>query len=103
MYLLKEELKKGKNIFLIILLTILLTIPLGSYVYHRSLYYIIIILVIIPITFYRIIRSDTLEKKFYLKWEKKRKKGRLYNMTSSFLRTIFTMIIIVISSQYIVD
>lgn len=103
MQLLIQEFKKGKNIIAILLMVILLIIPLRNYVYHTSLYYLIVIFVLIPITFYRIIRSDTLEKKFYFKWGKKRKKGRLINILREGLRTIFFMLTVVLGSRYIVD
>jgi hypothetical protein len=88
---------------LILLLIVLLTIPVYSHVYYMSLYYIIVVLVCIPLTFYRIINSDSFEKRFYFKWKKKREKGRLINMISEGLRTIIVIVVIVFSSQFIVN
>lgn len=103
MQLLSQELKKGKNIIAIVLLMILLIIPFHSHVYHMSLYYIIVVFVFIPLAFYRIIRSDSFEKRFYFKWKMKREKGRLTNMISEGLRTIIFIVVIVFSSQFIVN
>jgi hypothetical protein len=101
--LLSRELKKGKNIIVIVLLMILLIIPFYSHVYYMSLYYIIVVLVCIPLTFYRIINSDSFEKRFYFKWKKKREKGRLTNMISEGLRTIIVIVVIVFGSQFILN
>ncbi|NLB77661.1 MAG: hypothetical protein GX796_02100 [Clostridiaceae bacterium] len=101
--MLSRELKKGENIIAIVLLIILLIIPFHSHVYHMSLYYIIIVFVLIPLAFYRIIKSDSFEKRFYFKWKKKREKGRLTNMISEGLRTIIFIVVIVFGSQFIVN
>jgi|LSQX01.3.fsa_nt_gb MFS family permease len=103
MQLLSRELKKGKNIIAIVLLMILLIIPFHSHVYHMSLYYIIIVFVFIPLAFYRIIKSDSFEKRFYFKWKKKREKGRFTNMISEGLRTMIFIVVIVFGSQFIVN
>ena len=94
-----SELKKGKSIVLIVLLIILLTLPLHSHVYHMSLYYIIVVL-LIPLTTYRIIRGEALEKKFYFKWEKRREKGRLANMIMEGVRAILFIVVAVFSGQF---
>lgn len=67
-----------------------------------SLYYIIIVLVGIPLTVFRIMKSDYLEMRFYYKWEKKRKKGRLNNFFSESLKIILLEIVTVFGSQFIV-
>jgi amino acid transporter len=101
--LLFHELKNMRNISIIIILLLILTIPLYSHVHHGLLYYIIVILGFVPFTFYRIVRNDSFEKKFYYNWEKRRKKGRLINMFREGLRTVFTIVVIVFGSQFIVN
>lgn len=103
MKLLLSELKKGKNIVLLIFLIILLTIPLYGHVYHGFLYYIIVVFICNPFAFYRIMRSDSLEKKFYYKWEKRREKGRLANAFSAGFRAVVQIVIFVLGCQFIVN
>ncbi len=103
MQLILQEFKKGINIIAIILLIILLILPLYDHVHHMGLYYIIIILGLVPFTFYRIIKSDFLEDKFYSKWKKRRKKGRLINILIEGLRTVFLIVILLLGSQFIAN
>jgi hypothetical protein len=100
--LLLQELKKGKNIIAILLLIFLLTIPLYNNIYHSGLYYIIVGIILAPPTFYRIMRSNLLEKRFYHKWSEKRKKGRLINTLSEGMKAIISMAAMVFGGQYIV-
>ena len=103
MLLFLRELKKGKNIFLVLSLMILLIFPLYCHIYHMILYYILIVLGCIPLTVLRIMKSDFLEMRFYRKWEKKRKKGRLNNFFSESLRILLLEIVTVFGSQFIAN
>jgi Ca2+/Na+ antiporter len=98
-----NELKKGKSIVMILLLIMLLIIPLYNHVYYMSLYYIIVVLAFIPLTIFRIMRNDLLEKRFYDKWQKRRKKGQLFNIFGNGLRTIFSILVITFGTQFIVN
>ncbi len=93
---------KGKNLVRVFALMLLLIYPLYIHIYYMSLYYIIIVLVGIPLTVFRIMKSDYLEMRFYYKWEKKRKKGRLNNFFSESLKIILLEIVTVFGSQFIV-
>ncbi len=48
-------------------------------------------------------KSDFLEMRFYRKWEKKRKKGRLNNFFSESLRILLLEIVTVFGSQFIAN
>ena len=98
-----SKLKKRKSIVLVLLLIILLIMPFDGYVYYTKLYYIIVILVYIPLAFYQIIKSDSIERKFYYKWERKRKRGRLANIFSEALRSAFSMVAFVFGGMFIVN
>lgn len=95
-----KELKKSQNIFRIIMLVVLLFISFDLEVYHQTLYHIILFLVIL-LTFYRILRGEFLEKKFYFKWQESRKKGRLTNIIIEGLRSVIFIVVMILVGQFI--
>lgn len=101
MQLFSRDLIEKKNIVAIILMMVLLILPLGVDLYHLKLYYIIVVLIIIPLTLYRILKSNSLERRFYFKWAKKRRKGPLLNMLNQTMKSIFFIVIAVLGGQYI--
>ena len=70
-----NELKKTKNIVILLLFIILLTIPFKGHVYNTGLYYAVLFLIIFPLMLYGIMKNDLLEKRFYYQWNKRRRKG----------------------------
>lgn len=98
-----QELKKARNIVFIVLLIILLIIPLQSPIYHRNLYYSIVVFLYIPFTIYGMLRRDKMEKKFYDKWKRRREKGPIINMIMEGFKSIFHMTLVVFSIQFVVN
>lgn len=82
---------------------ILLIMPRYGNVYYIRLYYIIVVFLYLPLGFYNIIRSHSIEKRFYYKWERKRKKGQLANILIEGLTSAFLMVTFVFGGQFIVD
>lgn len=94
-----KELKRGKHIIALILLIILLTLPLHTYVHYKTLYYLLVIFIYMPFISYQIIKYNTLDKKFYFKWAKKRKKGRLVNIFREALLMATVIVVTVMGGQ----
>ena len=103
MYSVLRGLKEKKNIMAIALLLILLVLPIRSSIYYVGLYYIVVIFLFIPFTFYQIHSKKHSERKFYSKWEKRREKGRTAIIASEGLRVAIIILIIVFGSQFIVN
>ncbi len=89
-------------IVLTILFIILLTLPILTEFYYAALYYAGLLL-LIPITIYRIVQADKFKKRFYRSWHKARKQGFWVNVFREGLRTIIVITVIVATSQFLVN
>lgn len=101
--MLLNELKKGTSIILLLLLAVLLVIPLYAPVYYVGMYYLIMIVAVIPLVLFRLRNSELREKRFYARWKERRKKGRFFNVFISALQTIFLGLVVTLGSQFIVN
>jgi hypothetical protein len=91
-----------RTIALTIWFTVMLTLPVLTEVYYAVLYYTCLLL-LIPITVYRIVQADKFEKRFYQSWHKARKHGFWVNVVREGLRTMIIITVVVAISQFLVN
>ncbi|MCC5910182.1 MAG: hypothetical protein JJT76_07075 [Clostridiaceae bacterium] len=95
---------KVNNIIVnIIIFATLLILPIFTYVYHVRIYYVVIISFFIPVIAYRIIYSEKIEEKFYIKWSEARKKAKIFIILKEGLCNFFRAVIIILIARFIVD
>ncbi|MDD4766105.1 MAG: hypothetical protein PHF87_00780 [Desulfotomaculaceae bacterium] len=91
---------KSKRFIAIAILNVaLLALPTLVKVHYAALYYAVIIL-LIPITIYRIVFEEKFEKRFYQRWHKAREQGFWINVVREGLRTLVFMVVVVSISQF---
>jgi hypothetical protein len=78
---------------------ILLALPLLSDIYHKTFYFIGII-ILIPISVFNIIWHEKYEQKFYNKWQKAREQGFKINVAREGVKGFALMIVTVIIGQF---
>lgn len=90
--------KAGRIIAIILLFTIILSLPIFNEVYYTGFYYAVTI-IFIPVVLYGIIREEQIEKKFYMRWRKARKQGLWINVVREGLRSFVYIVVVVCLSQ----
>lgn len=94
------KLEKWKRVIvLLISYLILFALPFLGEIYYKPLYYFGIIL-LIPITFHKIIWVEKQEKKFYLRWHKAREQGFKINVARESIKGFALMIAVVMINQF---
>lgn len=92
--------KSNQIIAITILYVLLLALPFFEEVQYTVFYYVVIIL-LIPISIYRIILAEKFEDRFYKKWQKKREQGFWVNVVREGTRSLVLMIVLISISQFI--
>ncbi len=82
-----------KTIILIIASIAMLILPLLMQIYYLPFYYLIAV-ILIPLSFYRLIRHEHFEQKFARRWKKTREKGYWRNVLIQGVRSIVLILII---------
>lgn len=94
--------KSKRTIAIAMWFVVMLALPTFIEIYYATLYYAGVIL-LIPITVYRIVWDDKFEKKFYESWHKAKEQGFWINVVREGLRTVVIITAVVTISQFLVN